>query len=463
MSIVCGNTHLHWALHLGIQGKFLPQLFWRLVCRLIDYESQVPPVLTFLYFINRTPALNSDEIQTGDPCSILERYLPNGGHELIFGSQTAPADKAQAAKTASTRRIPLVSVYVVSTNPDNEAGVEFLFRDVPCRIFRLRASDFYTAEQGAYDTMGIDRLANLKAASKFYSYPLMVIDGGTAMTYTGADAKGQIVGGGIYPGLAATFRCMHDYTGALPLVSQEEMNKLIEEAVANKKPLPIFASDTRSAMITTALKAMAEVCWSAVDTFKEQVLKDEQTDAAGNAMDVDNGDKDRLFTICLTGGDGDIIARLLETDHGSILVSNKGADARAGIDIQKHKHLTHYGIGQVLDEKTSAGQSLQSEEDKIREEIVGQRVAKEFVIRKETKTFRGSVAAVAAGKTMDEDWFYIRYDDGDTEHLSIIDLYGMFWSPISDTLHGLLTFPRCRSRRAGFIQEGWRGVQRARI
>ena len=31
MSVVCGNTHLGWALHLGINGKFLPQLFWRLV------------------------------------------------------------------------------------------------------------------------------------------------------------------------------------------------------------------------------------------------------------------------------------------------------------------------------------------------------------------------------------------------------------------------------------------------
>ena len=33
MSIVCGNTHLHWALHLGTNGKFMPQLFWRLVAR----------------------------------------------------------------------------------------------------------------------------------------------------------------------------------------------------------------------------------------------------------------------------------------------------------------------------------------------------------------------------------------------------------------------------------------------
>ena len=121
--------------------------------------------------------------------------------------------------------MPLLSVYVVSTNLDNEAGVEFLFRDIPCRMYRLKASDFFSDEQGAYEGMGVDRLANMKAASKFYEFPLMVIDGGTAMTYTAADASGKIVGGGIFPGFAAIYRALHDYTGELPLIAQEEMNK----------------------------------------------------------------------------------------------------------------------------------------------------------------------------------------------------------------------------------------------
>ncbi|CAB9525163.1 Type III pantothenate kinase [Seminavis robusta] len=428
LSIVCGNTHLQWALHLGINGHFLPQLFWR------------------------TPALNSDEIAAGDPCSVLERYLPGGGHELVFGSQTAASDKAQAAKASSARRVPLLSVYVVSTNPDNEAGCEFLFRDIPCRMYRLQSSDFFSKEQGAYEGMGIDRLANIKAASKFYPYPLMVIDGGTAMTYTGADAKGNIVGGGIYPGFAASFRALHDYTGALPFIAQEEMNKMIGEAIASTDPLPLFANDTKSAMITTGIKAMAEVCWGAVAEFRKMVLQDKENAPKGtttnekskDAMEVEgeNGkDKDDdnkqtteekesekdsdnlLFTICLTGGDGDVIARLLETDHNGILSSYVPVDARKGVELAKHKHLSHYGIGQVIDEKTTAGQALKSDDDKIREEIVGQRVAKKFKIRSEDKIFRGSIAAVADADTLDKDWFYVRYDDGDTEHLTITGLY----------------------------------------
>ena len=203
------------------------------------------------------------------------------------------------------------------------------------------------------------------------------------------------------------------------------MVRLVEEASANKKPLPTYANDTKTAMVTTVMKGMSEVCWSAVKAFKEQVLKGKQ-DQASDAMVVDgeNGDKDKLFTICLTGGDGDVIGKLLEIDHDHILTSSVGPDAREGIDIQKHKHLTHYGIGQVLDEKSTVVQSELSEIDKVREEIVGQRVAKEFQIRKEYKTFRGSVAAVAPQGAIEDDWFYVRYDDGDTEHLNLEGLYG---------------------------------------
>jgi hypothetical protein len=29
LSIVCGNSHLHWAVHEGYENDFLPILFWR--------------------------------------------------------------------------------------------------------------------------------------------------------------------------------------------------------------------------------------------------------------------------------------------------------------------------------------------------------------------------------------------------------------------------------------------------
>lgn len=251
------------------------------------------------------------------------------------------------------------------------------------------------------------------------------------MTYTAANAKGDVLGGGIYPGCQSMYRAMHDYTGALPLITHDEWKKAIDESSATQTPLSLFADNTKGGMIAPSLKAMAEVCWGAIEAFKAVVLEDRETNGATDTaddmdVDKDKDDEDRLFTVCVTGGDGNVISQLLEPDHSGIVPSSgRSADALTGIDIQKHKHLCHYGVQHVLKEKCSAIQTIQSEDDGVRNEIRGQRVAKKFKIGSEEKIFRGSVAAIAAGKTLEDDWFYVRYDDGDTEHLSITGLYGM--------------------------------------
>ena len=55
--------------------------------------------------------------------------------------------------------------------------------------------------QGLYPTLGIDRALAVLGAGTNLGWPILVIDAGTAITFTGADAKKQIVGGAILPGL----------------------------------------------------------------------------------------------------------------------------------------------------------------------------------------------------------------------------------------------------------------------
>ena len=31
LTIVCGNSNYHWALHMGVEHKFVPSLFWKYV------------------------------------------------------------------------------------------------------------------------------------------------------------------------------------------------------------------------------------------------------------------------------------------------------------------------------------------------------------------------------------------------------------------------------------------------
>jgi type III pantothenate kinase len=66
--------------------------------------------------------------------------------------------------------------------------------------------------------MGIDRALAIYGAGEVYGYPSLVIDGGTALTFTGVDCSQTLVGGAILPGLRSQFKLLDEQTAALPLV-----------------------------------------------------------------------------------------------------------------------------------------------------------------------------------------------------------------------------------------------------
>jgi type III pantothenate kinase len=72
--------------------------------------------------------------------------------------------------------------------------------------------------QGMYATLGLDRAIALWSAGITYGWPTLVVDGGTALTFTGADAKGCLVGGAILPGLSLQLRSLRSQTAKLPWV-----------------------------------------------------------------------------------------------------------------------------------------------------------------------------------------------------------------------------------------------------
>ncbi len=71
--------------------------------------------------------------------------------------------------------------------------------------------------QGAYSTLGIDRALALWGAEEAWGFPSLVIDAGTALTFTGADANCRLVGGAILPGLGLQLQSLAQKT-AIPLV-----------------------------------------------------------------------------------------------------------------------------------------------------------------------------------------------------------------------------------------------------
>jgi type III pantothenate kinase len=71
---------------------------------------------------------------------------------------------------------------------------------------------------GTYPTFGIDRALAVWGAGQTYGFPILVIDGGTALTFTGADARGRLIGGAILSGLRSQLRFLATNTAALPEV-----------------------------------------------------------------------------------------------------------------------------------------------------------------------------------------------------------------------------------------------------
>jgi type III pantothenate kinase len=66
-----------------------------------------------------------------------------------------------------------------------------------------------------YPTLGVDRALALVGAGDMYGWPVLVIDCGTAITYT-AGVDRRLVGGAILPGLRSQLRALHTDTDQLP-------------------------------------------------------------------------------------------------------------------------------------------------------------------------------------------------------------------------------------------------------
>ncbi|OKH19936.1 pantothenate kinase [[Limnothrix rosea] IAM M-220] len=73
-----------------------------------------------------------------------------------------------------------------------------------------------------YSTLGIDRALAMYGAGEAYGYPCLVIDGGTALTFSGVDGDRRFVGGAILPGLKLQFQMLSQGTAALPKIDLPE-------------------------------------------------------------------------------------------------------------------------------------------------------------------------------------------------------------------------------------------------
>jgi type III pantothenate kinase len=138
-----------------------------------------------------------------------------------------------------------------------------------------------------YPTLGIDRALAALGAGETYGYPLLLIDAGTALTFTGINGDRQLVGGAILPGLRLQWQALHQGTAALP--------EFLPDFQADFKPVNRWAMNTEEAIASG-------IFYSALASIRDFYL-DWQHQFPETAL-------------VITGGDGKILYLSLQSNEG---------------------------------------------------------------------------------------------------------------------------------------------------
>jgi pantothenate kinase type III len=369
-----------------------------------------------------TELITDEEMTSASPTSVLARMLPSGAIRVIFGEEDI-ITKQKAVEQSQTRSSTLLTVYLVSTNDDQARKVTLCFSEIPSRVFAMQPDDFYTLDQGRYESMGMDRLACMRAAGDIVGFPALVFDGGTCMTYTACDSHGRIVGGGITLGLMAKFaavsQCSRHAPGMSSVQHHADMVKYAHDMVLQNKPLNFFSRNTQEALVSSTLKETAFYCRQVVSKYLTEVF-DKFAEDDGKEKDTEDSEK-RIPKIIVAGGDSVILRKLLEVNSNYLLDPNP--DVRPYCIVES-KHLIAFGIATALKAKVEKHKSQAiTDFDRI---LLGCRVAKEFKTLDEDgdRIYRGTIAASVRAKDSEEHQYLVMYDDIDTEEMNLVELHG---------------------------------------
>ena len=165
-----------------------------------------------------------------------------------------------------------ISIYLISVVPSQTVIWQQL-----SQVRQLTLADIPL--HNLYPTLGIDRALAIFGAGEIYGYPVLVIDGGTALTITGVDRDRCLLGGAILPGLRLQISSLATGTAALPAI------------VLPQQLPPRWSDNTSGAIASGILRTVTSGIRDFIQDW-QQLYPESQ--------------------IVLTGGDGEILNNYLE-------------------------------------------------------------------------------------------------------------------------------------------------------
>ena len=262
------------------------------------------------------------------------------------------------------------------------------------------------------------------------------IIGGTCLTYTAADGRGHVIGGGISPGIHSRLKVMTSDAPALPEITMDDLMKRIQKAIFSNLPIPLFARDTKDAMIVNVLSDLWHSMHHIIQSWLQR-MNASSTSAIAR-------------TVFITGGCGDIIRELLGVNREKIIdvLKNEGGN-RIPFKIDLQPCLVHKGMVSVI----LKGSDLSNSPKNIYvlpRSVGNQEIsefASSFVKKKVANKFKGIdlVGTVTKVTQVDGEYLYhIRYESGYEE---MVNLAGL--KTLIDNFHHMEASSQLSSRKRG--------------
>mmetsp|Transcript_25577 Transcript_25577/g.56039 ORF Transcript_25577/g.56039 Transcript_25577/m.56039 type:complete len:451 (-) Transcript_25577:1399-2751(-) len=384
--IVCESDEIKWSFHDGASFNYAPTIFWT------------------------TPQLQ-DEDRSAPSCMSLTRFLCPHALAHTFGiPDLKSATKQNADRTAAKRKFPYTTVYVLSNNTQHENDISFLFSEVPSRLFRLSNANFFTPQQMGMMTqplISVGQFAAMYGAKMDYKSPVLLLNGGSAITYIGLDKDSKFLGGGACAGMPIRCRTLFDYCSKdFPSIDFKKYKQITDKAKEDKKPISIFATDIEVSIAANATAEMAGQLRNIVKQFLKTV-----------------GPLDTPVTVVITGDDTDILEELLHENCSNMVEAEPHVafPPSSKVTFTVRKNMVAYGIQHLLAANKKKQAPLDPDEE-IREALIGLRGA--YIKESNAnKIYRGSIMRVVSGNVLEEDTFILLLDDGENIYLDLVKLY----------------------------------------
>ena len=279
LALVIGNTRLHWGAFEGdrlISAWHAPHLERDLALRIQQSQFNEDGW-------QRVPGLVRSE-SASEP--LPQRSVPLLPRSLWIAS-VVPEQTAIWANQRASDRNEGIPTFVVSRS------------QIPL--------------QNVYPTLGIDRAINLLGAGDRYGWPALVIDAGTALTFT-AGNDGTVLGGAILAGMRLQAQALARRTADLPLEDDWLSDR--------QRSLPNRWASTTSGAIASGL------AYGTLSTIQDYLADWRQQFPAGRAI--------------LTGGDAPLLHTLLQ---------QKTPEIASGVEVDSYlmfRGMQRYRSGAML-------------------------------------------------------------------------------------------------------------------